>query len=439
MGLASVCWRRLALLVGVLVVSSGFLSSAQARSKATKAPLVPHPPAVVAPNVESSPPSPAPMKMPPETRGIWISNVDSTTYLSHRGVKLAVAEAAQARLNTLYPVVTNKNWFFYDTKALTEDGISAAMALPPEMQGRDILGEFVEAAQPRGLRVIPWFEYTFKTLTTTELFAKKGDTPWFTQKADGSRTFALSPKYQAAYLNPFYPPVQQFIISRLVEVVERYPVAGVQLDDHFGIPPEFGYDPYTVDLYRAEHNGKAPPLAPRTGNPELWEQDLAWTEWMIWRAQKMTDLLRQIRAALRASKNPNAILSLSPNPLRYSITYSAVDWLQVAREGLVDELVIQLYRREPQRFREEISRPEVREAQRYVPVVVGFLSGVAGKPIYFPSLLEEIQMARTAGLNGVSFFHQTYLWQTTDTPEYRQREFGALFPQTAPPSGKTPE
>lgn len=49
--------------------------------------------------------------------------------------------------------------------------------------------------------------------------------------------------------------MQQFLVNLIVEVVQRYPVDGIQLDDHFGLPIEFGYDPYTIKLYQNGHSG----------------------------------------------------------------------------------------------------------------------------------------------------------------------------------------
>ena len=41
-----------------------------------------------------------------------------------------------------------------------------------------------------------------------------------------------------AYLNPCHPEVQTFLTDLIVEVVQAYPVDGIQLDDHFGLPLE---------------------------------------------------------------------------------------------------------------------------------------------------------------------------------------------------------
>lgn len=74
--------------------------------------------------------------------------------------------------------------------------------------------------------------------------------------------------------------MQQFLVDLIVEVVQRYPVDGIQLDDHFGLPIEFGYDSYTIKLYQADHRGGAKPPSNPTD-----------PEWVKWRAERITQLI----------------------------------------------------------------------------------------------------------------------------------------------------
>lgn len=68
--------------------------------------------------------------------------------------------------------------------------------------------------------------------------------------------------------------VQKFILDLIIEVVIQYDVAGIQLDYHFGLPVELGYDSFTVRLYQQEHQGKSSPNDPLD------------SEWMRWRADR---------------------------------------------------------------------------------------------------------------------------------------------------------
>ena len=78
-----------------------------------------------------------------------------------------------------------------------------------------------------------------------------------------------------AWLNPMHPEVRQFLIDLIVDVVKRYPVDGIQLDDHFSLPISMGYDPYSVKLYQESHGGALPPDDPSA------------TGWIAWRAHSI--------------------------------------------------------------------------------------------------------------------------------------------------------
>ena len=101
------------------------------------------------------------------------------------------------------------------------------------------------------------------------------------------------------WLNPFRPEVQQLISELVLEVVNRYGAEGIQFDNHMSLPREFGYDPYTVALYRQD-TGKEPPA-----NPE----DPAWVQW---RANQLTAFMQCLSQAIRKAR-PGAIVSIPPN------------------------------------------------------------------------------------------------------------------------------
>ena len=62
------------------------------------------------------------------------------------------------------------------------------------------------------------------------------------------------------WLNGFDPEVQDFMRDLFVEVVKNYEVDGVQGDDRLPAMPSIaGYEPYTVDLYKKENEGRDPP------------------------------------------------------------------------------------------------------------------------------------------------------------------------------------
>ena len=212
-----------------------------------------------------------------ERRGVWLTNVSSAVLFFPGSVNRVIKQLSELHFNTIYPVVWNRGYTFYPSSLAKEMiGESQEPLLNWTRGNVDVLSMIVKESHQRGLQVIPWFEYGLM-IPKSSLIARKhpdwlthsqqGSINTFfqdqltTQKKDNSKN--LLKKWsqsayqkranQLAWLNPFHPEVQQLIKGLMLEVILQYKVDGVQLDDHFGIPVELGYDPFTIKLYQQEH------------------------------------------------------------------------------------------------------------------------------------------------------------------------------------------
>ena len=68
-------------------------------------------------------------------------------------------------------------------------------------------------------------------------------------------------------------------------------------------------------------------------------------------------------------------ISLSPHPLRFSLNRYSQDWLAWIKAGLIDELVMQLYRQTSQEVALSIDNSILPEVKNYVDVAVGIYAG----------------------------------------------------------------
>src|SRR5919202_664496 len=347
-----------------------------------------------------------------EIRGVWMTTNDNDILRDRSKLQDAVSQLARLHFNTIYPVVWNSGYVFYPSAVAQQTGIQPFIR--KGLQGQDIIADLVAQAHSQGLLVIPWFEFGFMTPPTSELAMNHPD--WITQRRDGSQTW-VGAAGEVAWLNPFHPEVQQFITDLVLEVLTRYPVDGIQFDDHTSLPNQFGYDSYTIALYKQETQ-KDPP-----SNPE----DPAW---MRWRADKITAFMTQLNQAVKERK-PNAIFSVSPNPYITAYNTYLQDWPAWVRQGIVDELIVQVYRSNLGSFTEQISRPEIQEAQQKIPTGVGILTGLRNKPVPMQFIQSKVRAARDRGL-GVSFFFYESLWNYAPEPvAQRQSAFQSLFSSPA--------
>ena len=351
-----------------------------------------------------------------EIRGVWLTNVDSAVLFKPAVLQDAVQQLAQLHFNTLYPAVWNWGYTTYPS-AVAKQAIGAAVdPRPIGLEGRDSLAELVQQAHQKGMAVLPWFEFGFMAPEDSALAIRHPD--WLTQQRDGLQVWQEG-IYPRVWLNPFKPEVQAFIQSLVMELVNQYDIDGIQLDDHFGLPYQFGYDAYTVQLYQREHQGNAPPSNPKD------------PAWIRWRAAKITSFTTQLFRAIKARKN-NVLLTLSPNNADFSYNNSLQDWQTWRQQGLIEELVLQVYGNSLQAFNAQLQAPELQTARQHIPTSIGILTGLKHSPVPIQQVRDRVQAVRKQKFAGVSFFFYETLWHLVAEPEAdRKAAFRSLFSSPA--------
>ncbi len=377
-----------------------------------------------------------------EVRGVWLTNVASAVLFGPGSINRAINQLSQLHFNTLYPVVWNRGYTFYPSGLAQQFiGRREEPFLTLMRGGSDVLSTIVAESHRRGMRVIPWFEYGLIVPANSPLATRHPD--WLTQNRQGQihllkdktdEEFLTQQRKQAnpfarwmlsnhrqrvsqlAWLNPFHPQVQQFLKGLMLEVMVNYNVDGIQLDDHFGLPVEMGYDPLTVALYQQDHSGHKPPNNPRD------------PEWMRWRAAQITALMKDIVASVKTVK-AQAKISLSPNSHDFSYQNYLQDWKTWVKQGLVDELVLQVYRNDLKSFQAELGQSAVEFARQKIPVSVGILTGTWNRPVSVQQIQQQVKAVRDRHLNGVSFFYWESLWGylSPESPQQRRQVFRTLF------------
>ncbi|MBE9180414.1 family 10 glycosylhydrolase [Oculatella sp. LEGE 06141] len=379
-----------------------------------------------------------------ELRGVWLTNINSAVLFNPWGIDRALYQLAQLNFNTVYPVVWNRGHTFYPSSVAKE---ATGQLQDPFLNrlrfGDDVLARIIRQGHRQQLRVIPWFEYGFMAPAQSSLVQTHPD--WVTKRLDGSEAIGnieeqelpntpSSPLHSAlqtikrtlgtsighrVWLNPLHPDVQQFLLNLIVEVVNRYDIEGIQLDDHFGLPVDLGYDDFTIQLYQTEHNGLLPPTDPQEA------------EWMQWRAAKLSEFMQRLFQTVK-SLNPDCLVTLSPNPHQFAYRSYLQDWQTWVENGWVEELILQAYRNDINAFKAELKRPAIEAAREKIPVGIGIFSGSWGRPVSFEQIQQQVDVAREKGFTGVAFFYWESLWGyiTPESPRMRRSRFQALFSAT---------
>jgi len=346
-----------------------------------------------------------------EIRGVWLTNNDLDVTRDRARVQQAFKQLRQLNFNTVYPVVWNSGYVMFPSATAKQTGIQPFVYKGND--GHDILADVIAQAHSQGLLAIPWFEFGFMAPPTSELAVNRPN--WFTQKRDGSQS-SVSEGGEVMWLNPFRPDVQQFITDLVLEAVTQYDGDGIQFDDHMSLPNEFGYDSFTVAMYKKETK-KEPPRDPN--NPA----------WVRWRANKITAFMVKLNKAVKA-KNPKAIFSISPNYYDFAYKLHLQDWLTWIRQNIVDELIVQVYRPDLKSFIAQCDRPELQEAKKKIPTGVAILTGLRSSPVPMRQIQPQVQAAQERNL-GISFFYYSSLWAYGPEPIVdRQLGFQSFFPSS---------
>ncbi len=350
----------------------------------------------------------APARPRAEVRGVWLTANDMPVLRDRERMRQTVAQLARLNFNTLYPVVWNGGIAYYPSQVVQERGLQDFAYRG--LQGQDVIGELIAEGRRQGLLVIPWFEFGFMAAPGSELARRHS--AWLTSKQDGSLT-SISAAGEVKWLNPFRPEVQQLITDLVLEVVGKYGADGIQFDDHTTLPREFGYDSLTVALYRKE-TGRTPPTNPA---------DPAWVKW---RADKITAFMDRLSKAVRA-RRPGAIVSIAPNYYDFAYKLQLQDWRAWVRQGIADELLVQIYRPDLESFTPHMWRPEVQEARQRIPTAMAILSGQRNRPTPADLLQQKVFASRQAGL-GVAFFYLESLWNLgPEAVDQRQAMLARIF------------
>lgn len=274
-------------------------------------------------NSPSSPPKPVSKGI----KGIWITNVASAVLNSPDSIKTGVQVCKRSGITDIFMVVWNKGRTLYPS-----DVMNAEFGIPimEQFAGRDPLQEMITEAHKEGLKVHAWFEYGFAASNSQQggtILAKHPD--WSARDRNGN---LLVSSGGFEWMNGINPQVQQFMKSLILEVVSKYNIDGVQGDDRLpAMPIMGGYDSYTVDLYKQENGGAAPPVN---------EKDATWVNW---RTNKLTAFLGDLYQSVKAIK-PDVVVSSAPSVYPWGKDNYLQDWPTWLDSGYCDYVIPQIYR-----------------------------------------------------------------------------------------------
>ncbi len=328
-----------------------------------------------------------------EVRGVWIPNTGTTFFDSRDDIVAGMQALADGHVNVVFPVVWSKGFTLFRSATLEQ---VIGKPIDPRYAGRDPLAEVVFEAHRHGIEVIPWFEYGFtaghRTTGSPVLDARPG---WAAIGQDGEPVV----KNGFSWMNPMDPELQAFVAQMVLEVCAGYDVDGVQGDDRLpAMPCEAGYDKGTVAEWRKQFHRPPPDDI----------HDAAWTKW---RADRLTDFLAKLRAAVKDAGR-DLVFSMAPGAPGWSYREYLQDPETWIARGLVDALHPQAYARDRRHYDamlDQILGVDWIARQRDVlsPGVLVQVGSFVTSPEILVGDVQENRRRKLAG--AVFFYHQALL------------------------------
>lgn len=342
-------------------------------------------------------------------RALWIPDPVHSPFLSsYENMQQGVALAKELNFNVLYVVAWARTKTLFPSEVLaansTYNTARQGMFTPGYSgTGDDPLADLVELAHNEGLKVVLWFEYGF--------MARWGSPP----TPANDKILAVHPHWvginnqgEAAnynntdfYYNAYNPEVQQFMIDLVMEAVNNYNIDGIQGDDRMpAMPRNSGYDEYTVNRYKDEHNGQQPP-----GNPNN-------IHWVQWRADILNEFWQNMYNTVKGASD-DLLVTSAPNPYPWSFVNLMQQWPAWLDAGKVDIFSVQCYRYTLASYKSTLNQVLYYfnnhgegNLQILSPGIILLSQAGHTDP---GLLLQKIRHNRSVGITGESFFYDVAL------------------------------
>lgn len=285
-------------------------------------------------------------------KGVWLSHFGNAALTYSTTTDNVFHQLSRLNYDRIYVDVYN-NGVTYPSKHAPRNHLLSLPFTNP-------LNTAIKQGTRQGLKIYAWYEHGLMTFGNAELAQQHPD--WILTTKDDQKLID-----RHWWLDPSNPKVQQYFINLFTEVAYLYPdLYGIQLDDHWGIPIQFGD-----------------------------------------KSAAMGELTTKVVQAIRKA-NPNLVISLSPNPLGFSVKKYSQNWLTWIKMGLFDELVMQLYRPTSQQVALSIDNSILSEVSNYVDVAIGIYAGGLGKKKPLAEIKQQIDTVKAYG-----YGYAIFPWSTS--------------------------
>ena len=196
-----------------------------------------------------------------EIRAVWITQFELNTIRSLEESEFRASIAAvfqncvDFHLNTVFVQVRPNGDAFYPSDYFPWSVYASGTA--GSALGYDPLSVMIEEAHKQNLNFHAWINpYRLQPETHMAMIADSYLTKqWYNDRENTDRVVVwLNGNTPTCYLNPGYPEVRQLIFDGVTELVSKYDVDGIHIDDYFYPTTDSGFDQTAFQTFAAGKN-----------------------------------------------------------------------------------------------------------------------------------------------------------------------------------------
>lgn len=277
-------------------------------------------------------------------KGVWISDYETTFYDNAGGFDGPMKKIKSKGYKKVYIsnyTAREESPFLFDLMPIT---------YPGEYVNKRAFGK----ASLHGLTPYAWLEYGLKVSRDSHLVKKHPNI--FIKNKDGSIAYYLDPQGGVfVWVNPRSEEGKAYLLSLVKTSLKNRAIGGIHLDDNWSVPAKFGN--YSDSLYQ------------------------------------VTKEVKQLIDDTAKKQNRTLKLSLSANPINFARNNQNQNWLRWVRDGVVDEMIIQVYR-SPEQLQSTINASGYHQVKNIVPTSIG-IHASKGSPQKQKEILSSMDIEPT--------------------------------------------
>jgi len=334
---------------------------------------------------------------PVEARCIWLDRGTIVATRGAKGMSELFDKLKAAGINVVYFETNNAGFTMYPSKMALQN---------PETLGWDPLGTGLKEARKRNMEFHAWFwNFNVGNAKHNPIIGKESDYPgpvlgahdfaWALASSTGS---FLPPRQFEYWLDPSNPECRQYNKDLMTEVVNKYPVDGIQLD-YIRYPfnnrgSEMGWNWLGRQKFEKETGLSLDRLDDETR--------AAWVQWktniISSYVKECSDFFRALKPGIRISAAVYAM------PRRLRVNAIQQDWETWIANGWIDTLNPMTYVASPKELTEMASF--VRESTKDNGLAY---PGLSIRQLDTAGLIEQLDGARVTGTLGTTMFAAAHL------------------------------